>query len=506
MISQSRYIRIVSGVGAGAAVAERQLIMRIITQNTTLPPGVVAEFSTPDAVGAYFGIASEEYQRALAYFSFISKSINSPALISFARWVDQAIPPMIVGDALEKTVSQFASISAGTLKLMVGATPINLSNIDVSGKADLTAVGAAVQAAIRLNADPQLTGAVVSYNTNTNQFVLTGTVAGSGAITCLNDPSASDIGKLLGWSTAGATNVAGQAGDSPDAAIMRSADISNNFGSFVFATPKVAFTDDQIVAIAAWNDAQNNLYMYSVGVPVATAQALYDRVKGYSGLALNWLSATVKNDFVEQSPCEILAATDYSRVNSTQNYMFYQFPNRTVTVQDDNTADMADAIRLNYIGVTQSAGQPLAFYQRGLLCGGSQAAVDMNIYANEMWLKSAITTQILSLFLNLPTIPANTIGEAMILGALMSVVTRGKDNGTISAGKNLTETQKQYINRLSGDPLAWRQVSTLGFWIDISFESYVNNNTGLTEWKAKYMLIYSKDDAIRLVEGNDVMI
>ncbi|WLW40831.1 hypothetical protein GNAINCEL_00049 [Serratia phage KKP 3709] len=62
MISQSRYIKIISGVGAGATVAQRQLILRLITQNSALPPGIVMEFENEGAVGAFFGTSSEEYK------------------------------------------------------------------------------------------------------------------------------------------------------------------------------------------------------------------------------------------------------------------------------------------------------------------------------------------------------------------------------------------------------------------------------------------------------------
>ena len=505
MINQKRYVKIVSGVGAGATVAERQLIMRAITQNSALPPGIIAEFSDPDVVGAYFGTQSEEYKRAQAYLGFVSKSIQSPTTISFARWVSTAIPPMIVGDSLPKTISQFAASNAGTLRFQVGNNVVNVPAIDTSASADLVAVAAAVQLQVRKSTDPQLVTATVAYNSNTSQFTLTGSVAGSGSIVCVANGDPQDMSTALGLSTANAVNVSGQAADSPDQAVSKSADISNNCGSFVLCTPAVPLTNDQIVAIAQWNDSQNNMYIYSFATLPANAAALYALIKGYSGTAMN-ISPSSQNDWIEQSPCEILAATNYNQVNSTQNYMFYQFDNRQVTVSSDPIADQMDSIRANYIGVTQSAGQQLAFYQRGLLMGGSQAAVDMNTYANEMWLKSAMSSQIMALFLNSPNVPANEIGQAMLLSITQSVITKAKTNAVISAGKLLDDIQIQFINRVTGDPMAWRQVQNIGYWLNITFSSYVNANTKLKEYKATYQLIYSKDDAIRFVDGSDTLI
>lgn len=506
MISQSRYINIVSGVGAGAAVAQRQLIMRAITQNSVLPPGVVGQFGTATAVGAYFGTNSEEYKRALAYFSFISKSITSPQLISFARWVNAPIAPMIVGDTIAKVLASFVAITAGTLTLNDGATAVPVTGLNFSTATTLTQVATILQTALNALTDVQLKNSTVTFNTNTNQFVLTGSTTGSGTLSASATGLNSDVSGLLGWTTGGTVLVAGQAADTAAVAVAKSAGISNNFGSFVFCTPATPLQNTDIAAIAQWNDAQNNMYIYSVPTPLSNLATLYALVSGYSGCALNVLSTTQANDYIEQSPCEILAATNYNAVNAGQNYMFYQFANRNITVTDDNTANTVDASRGNYIGATQNAGQILAFYQRGVLCGGNTAAVDMNTYANEMWLKSAISSQLMSLFLNVPIVPASPIGQGQILAVIQSQVDQAKTNGVISPGKTLSTVQQLYITQVSGDPNAWRQVQNIGYWLNVTFSSYVNTNTQLTEWMANYTLIYSKEDAIRLVDGNDILI
>lgn len=505
MISQSRYIKIVSGVGAGAVAAQRQLIMRVLTQNTVLPPGLVAEFANADSVGAYFGTQSEEYKRAVAYFSFISKSITSPGRISFSRWVNDPIAPMVVGDTIEKSLATFTPITAGTLSIMSGSTQVDVTDLDFSATTDLTDVAATLQTAIQATADPQLATATVTFNTNTNQFVLTGSTPGSGSLSVLATGLSTDVSAALGWTTGGTILVAGQGAQTAGEAIAASANISDNFGSFVIAS-NATMSNDDIVEVAQWTDLQNNKFMYSLATPLANLQTLFALIDGYSGVAINILSTTQANDYIEQSPCEILAATDYNSPGASQNYMFYQFANRNITVNDDNTANLVDKNRGNYIGATQSAGQQIAFYQRGVLCGGSQAAVDMNTFANEMWLKAAFTAAFMSLFLNVPEVPANPVGEAMLLGVMNPIITLGKDNGVISAGKDITAVQQQYITQISGDPNAWRQVSTLGYWLTINFSSRANPDSGLTEWIANYKFIYSKSDAIRAVIGSDVMI
>ena len=507
MINQSRYVLITSGVGAGAVVAARKLILRLITQSGAIPPGIVAEFGNPESVGAYFGMTSEEYRRAQAYFGFINKSIKKPEMISFARFVSADIAPMIIGDS-DKKDGRFTGVTAGTLTLAVGGAPIVVSAVNTSTATNLTEVAALIQTAVRAapGANVQLATAVVTFNTNTNQFILAGGVVGSGTITPTPTGTPADLAPLLGWVGNGMVTTAGQVADTPAVAVAKSASISNNFGSFAFCNGTAPLANSDIADIALWNHSQNNMYLYSVITLRSNMAALYALVKGYSGCAINISSSPLSTDFIEQSPCEIMASTDYSRPAAAQNYMFYQFGARTVTVTDDAGANLADASRCNYIGVTQAAGQPLAFYQRGVLCGDATAATDMGVYSNELWLKSDITASLFSLFLAMPIVPADIQGQGQILAVIQSSIDKARDNGVISIGKTLIVIQKQYITAISADENAWRQIATIGYWLDVNFTSAPNPNSGIVEWQANYVLLYAKKDSIRKVVGSNILI
>ena len=513
MISQSRFVNIVSGVGAGASVQVRSLSMRVITQNTLLPAGVIAQFSGTGmaaAVGSYFGTNSEEYARASAYAGFVSKSISAPSMISFARWVNAAIAPSVVGDTTTKNLTALTAVTAGTLTIL-SATTQQITAIDLASAANLTQVAALIQTAIRTSTDSQLSGATVTYNTNTNQFVLTGSVTGSGNLSIVlggNPPLGSDIAGLLGWGTTGAVNVPGQAAQSAVQAVEATTAISNNFGSFVFTSGlATALVAADYEAIASWNDTQNNTYLYSFAVTLANASAISADVIGFSGTCINLLSSTLPNDYVEQSPCEILAATNYNgTTNVSQNYMYYQFPKRNVTVSDDTTANTVDALRINYIGQTQVEGTSVAFYQRGVLCGNPATdAVDITQYTNEMWLKSSIISNIFTFFLAQPEVSADALGASQTSGIIQQSINQGITNGTIVAGKSLNIDQQVFITQQTNDANAWRQVQNIGYWYAVSFASQVNPNNQLIEWYASYILIYASNQGIRSVQGQDIL-
>ena len=260
----------------------------------------------------------------------------------------------------------------------------------------------------------------------------------------------------------------------------------------------------EFVAAANWNNSltPNNQFLLTGHVSSANAATWSAALAGIGGCTLT-LASPVSGEYPSMCPMMIEAATDYTATNGVQNYMFQQF-NLTPSVTTDAAANIYDPLLVNYYGQTETAGQNLAFYQRGVMYGLATQPSDQNVYVNEIWLKDAIGAALLSLLLSVPQVPANTTGQAMLTGAILSVIRQALTNGTISVGKTLTTTQQLYISQATGDPTAWQQVQTSGYWLNVVIEPYVTN--GVTEYKAVYTLIYSKNDVIRLVVGSDILI
>lgn len=502
MIPQSRYIQITSGVGGGAGVRLRDLISRLFTNNELVPPGGVVEFTDETAVGAYFGTTGEEYKRAVFYFGFIGKTIARPKRLAFGRWCDTAVAPKVWGNKVAKTVNAFSAIANGGLNITMGADAHDLAGINLTGAATLAAVATAIQTALRAAAGTQWAACSVTFDATTNRFNLAGGVPGAGAMAVGVASAGTDLAPLLGWTAAsGAIINNGSAVETLSASLDASAQASNNFGSFLFM-PSLQLA--QKTEIAGWNDAQNNMFLYMGRTDAANAATLSAAILGMSGAALTL--SPLAGEYPEMLPGMILAATDYTQRGAAQNYMFQQ-AQLTPAVATSAEADTYDNMRVNYYGVTQTAGQQIAFYQRGVLMGTVTDATDMNTYANEMWLKDAASVALMSLLLSQGQVPANAAGRLAILGVLAGpdVVGRALDNGTISVGKDLSTQQKLFVSEQTGDPLAWVQVQSKGYWLDVVMVSYATTD-GRVEWKAQYKLVYSKADAVRKVEGTHDLI
>ena len=499
-IAFKKYIDITSGVGGGAAVPQRDLIGRLFTTNPLLPPSSFIEFTTAEDVGIYFGTSSEEYLRAAFYFAWISKNITRAKKISFARWVDAAVAPLVYGAVATYTLSNFTSVSSGSIGITMGANTTHLTGINLSGAASLAAVAALIQTAVRAYTagGALFTGATVSYDATRKSFNLIGGASGAADMAITAGSTGTDIASRLGWLT-GSIQADGSAVQTITDVLGESAQGSNNFASFLFMP---ALDDGEVEEAAAWNALQNVMYIFCQRVIATDAQDYYDMLIGYAGTGISL--APLSTEYPEMAPMIILAATDYTRQNSVQNYEFQQFPTLTPSVSTTLDSDAYDDLRVNYIGVTQQAGRRLAFYQQGVLMGGSTAPVDMNTYANEIWLKDYIGSTIMDLLLSVSRVSANASGRAQVQAVISAAIELALFNGTISVGKPLNITQKLYIGEITGDDLAWQQVQNIGWWLNVFIDSTTTD--GVTTFIAKYTLVYSKDDTIRKVEGSNVLI
>jgi len=498
-IDITRYVQITSAVAATGGVPQRELILRLFSESPRVPTDSIIEFTSAADVGAYFGTSSVEYLRARAYFAFVSKSLSTPRKISYGRHARVASPARIYGTAPVASLTTLQAITAGTLALTIGAQTASLTGINFSAAVSLAGVASILQTAIQAAVGDQFTTATVAYDATSGSFNF---VASSGetdaADISVNALAAGSIATAMGWAT-GAIFSPATPVQTITEALDASVAISNNFGSFAFVV--TTLTNDEAIEAATWNAANNVLFMFCARTSVANAVALSAAVIDKAGTGLTL--APLSTEYPEQLPGAILAATNYARANSVQNYM-YQQADLTASVVTNALADLYDPLRVNYYGQTQTAGTNISFYQRGVLMGGATAPVDMNVYANEIWFKDAAQTAILALLLALPRIPANADGRGQILAILQDPINQALFNGTISAGKTLTTAQRLYVTELTDDPDAFQQVQSIGYWVDCTIEPRTVDDR--TEYVAVYTLVYGKDDTVRKVEGQHILV
>ena len=496
-ISIERYVKVTSGKGGGASTPTRDLIARIFTENSEAPTDTILEFDNADSVIDYFGAGSDEALRATYYFGFISKAVTSPKLISFARWANTDVGASILGESSDKLLSSFTAINAGGFTITLAGVDGVVASVDMSGAADFNSVATIMQSSIR-NAGGSFSQVTVSFNASRKRFEFQSGNSGDESITVADGAQSPLL--AMGWLGNNARISNGKDAQDTVSLLSETTDESNNFGSFLFNS---ALTQEQYVANANWNQSQNIKFIQMLPVSTANSQSMSDALIGIAGncMVLN----KVSGQYPEMLPSAILAATDYTAVNSTVNYMFHEDNRLTPSVTTNSDANYYDKLRVNYMGQTQTAGSYLAFFQRGILTGGSQFPIDINKYANEMWLKDFNTSGFMNLLRNLGKISRNSEGKAQGQSVIQVGVEAALRNGTISVGGVLDNTARQFIQSQTGDPNAYLQVQNAGYWYNVEFRTDTESDGSTTEVLV-YTLIYNDDDTIKMVDGRHILV
>lgn len=494
-IKITRYVDITSSVSGASSVAQRKLDHRRFVDDPRVPVGSIVEMGKGDA-DAFFGSTSAEAVFARQYFAYVSPApASSPRALQFAAYAPSGRAPAVFGGT-HSSLAELNAISSGSVDITFGATSQSVTGVNLSAAGSLAAVATELQTAVRLESGAQFATATVTYDVSRASFVLTGGVVEDAAVAI----TGGTLAPLLGWTGPGAILSPGVEAQEPIDAFQAAEQASDSFGSASFGE---SITVDQTEAVALYVAGENIKYQFYVSVTPSTYTATAAALDGIqsTGLILN----ATAGEYKEAIPAAIMSATDYDRRNAAINYMFRQVGGFTADVTTDALANVYDTARVNYYGQTASAGQNISFFQRGFLLGGATAPLDMSVHANEQWLKSYLTAQLLSLQLSLNKIPANNEGRGYILAQLADAINKAKLNGTIIVDKVLTVAQQISVTQLSGDPDAWRDVQTKGFWVDVVIVQTVPVS-GVTEYEAQYTLIYSKGDVVRKVVGSHNLI
>ena len=500
----TRYVDVLSSAADTEALPRREFVLRAFTTNSFLPPNTMLDITEASDARDYFGPNSEEFARAEIYFDYVSNSATTPRFMSFSGYSTSQVTPSIIGGVRTQELAALQAFSAGQLTLTIGPLSSSFS-VDLSGAASITAAMTLIEDAVQAaNADPGFSAATVTYDAVARRVVLQAGGTGPANI----DVTSTTAGFLdqLGWSTQAApinsvTLSRGTAGDTITEVLTMSDAASDNFGSFLFLE---TLSNADIELAAAWNHAQNVKYIYCVPSLVTAAAALAATLANYSGTAVTGIT-TGTDDYGEMVPAILLASTDYDAADSVINYMFKRVSGIPVAVDDDDVADAMDLARVNYYGQTQSAGRRLAFYQRGFLLGPTNRPRDMNTYANEMWFKSAISTDLGNLQLGKGRISANASGILDMTNTITPVITdEGLVNGTVSVGRILSSADQSFIRQVTGNANAAAQVANNGYFLNVTIsQETINQNQ---ENVGNYLLVYAADEIIRTVRGRQVLV
>jgi len=150
----------------------------ILSSSARVPIGAVQSFAGADSVGAFFGLASLEYQLATRYFKGYDGAPITPAAILFAQYATSAVPAYLKGGSVGALTIAALQALAGTLSLTIDGVVVVSAAIDLSTANSFSAAAALITAGLGYS-DGDMT---VSTNSGSPTISVTAVVAGAVAV------------------------------------------------------------------------------------------------------------------------------------------------------------------------------------------------------------------------------------------------------------------------------------------------------------------------------------
>ena len=417
----------------------------ILTTSNRIPIGSVLPFGSADAVGAWFGLSSAEYNASLRYFAGYDNSPIKPGTLLFSQYAEAAVAAYLRGGSVAgMTIAQLQAL-AGVVTVRVNGANVVSAAIDLSTAVSFSAAATLITTA--------LAGPVCVYDATYKAFVITSGTTGAASTIAPASVSAISTGLKL-TAAAGATASQGSDVMVPGVAMTAIAATTQNFVSFMTlfrATPDEAF------AFAGWNNDKNNRFVYVQWDNDATLGSTDDSATGFGRIRAAGYGATlplydpIDGAFKAAAIMGIFASIDFTKRNGRVNLALRSQNGLLAGVTDETISDNLIANGVNFYGAYATAAQGFVFFYPGEVSGDFAFA---DTLVNEIWLNNEFQLALMLLLTTVPNVPYNDQGKALIESAMQAPIDAAVLFGAIQAGVVLSALQKTEINNAAGANVA----------------------------------------------------
>lgn len=446
-IPASALVQVIPGVvTAGGSALD--LSGLFLSNSGRAPIGQVLSFASAATVSSYFGPTSTEAAAAAVYFLGYTNCTALPGAMLVAEYPMTAVAAWLRGGSLSgMTLAQLQALT-GTLTVTVDGTAETSSNITLTAATSFSNAATIIQAAFT---SPVF---AVTFDSISGGFLFTSTLTGATAAITYASGTLS-AGLMLTQAT-GATISQGAAAAVPGTFMPGVVALTQNWAGFTHLFNPDASGNAEKLAFAAWNNAQNNRYLYvpwdndvtateqntttSLGFLIAQAD--------YSGTAPvyepgNLYHATFILGYA--------ASLNFNATNGRATAAYRNQSGLTAAVTNQQIAANLKAYGYNWYGAYATANQAFTFLQPGSVSG---EFLWIDSYLNQIWLNNALQLALLELLTQVGSIPYNAAGNALIQAACADPIQAALNYGTIRTGVTLSNAQIAEINNAAGLSIA----------------------------------------------------
>lgn len=434
---------------AGAAVDANGVFL---TNNSYVPIGTYVAFASDTDVGDYFGLSSTEYALAQIYFSGFTNCTKKPGSMIFTQYPSSPVSAYLRGGSLAGMTLSALQLLSGSLIVTIDGTVVTASNITLTGVTSFSAAAAVISTAL---------GHPVTYDSTKCAFIISSST--TGASSTIGFASGTLAAGLLLDQADGAVTSQGAIAATPNA--FMSAFIQETQNWVGFTTIFEPVLADKI-AFSAWTSAQGKRFMF-VGHDS-------DINATVSGSTTTWGAALKSNNYDGSFPMYgdathatlilgITASIDWDRKNGRITYAYRQNANVSASVSNATMAANLKANGYNYFGAYATAKNNWNIVYPGTISGQYDWA---DSYVNQIYLNAQLQLAMVTLLLEVNSIPYETDGYAMVDAACLDPINAAINFGTIRKGVALSSAQIAEIKDAIGTDVS-QNIITQGFYLQI---------------------------------------
>ena len=433
----------------------------LLSNSTRVPLGSVLSFPSADAVSKYFGPGTE-LDLATIYFGGYTNSLAKPGAMLITQYPTAPVGAYLRGGPVSSyTLVQLQALS-GTLTLTVDGVVKTSATINLSGATSFS------NAATLILAGFTSPGFTVSYDSVSGAFVFTDSTTGSSSTLTFCTGSLS-AGLKLTLAT-GAVLSQGSPAATPAAFMTALVAVTQNWASFTTSFDPDAGSGNSLKqAFAAWNSSRNNRFLYAAwdtdSAPTASGAATTSlgyllAQTGISGTMLYWAPDAKKSAFLMGS----IASLKFDATNGRATMAFRGQGGLVADVTDSTVSANLIANGYNFYGLYATANDQFQFCYPGSVTGPFKW---VDSYVNQIWLNNGLQLGLMSLLVNMGTIPYNQAGYGAIESACDPSIKAALNFGAIRAGVPLSADQIAQVNSLAG-AVVDGVLSTRGYYLQIT--------------------------------------
>ncbi len=454
-IPVSQIVQVNPGVlsSGGAAIV---LNGAILSTNTAIPIGSVLQFPSYAAVAAFFGATSTEAILAAVYFAGFDSSTQKPGNLLFSQYPIAPVAGYLRSASLAgMTLAQLQAIPPGTLTVSLDGANKTSSTITLSTATSFSNAAQLIGAAFTA-------GPTVAYDAQRQAFTFTSTTTGASSV--VSFATGTLAAPLLLTAATGAVTSAGAIAATPAAAMTALSTLALNFASFM-TTFEPVIADK--VAFATWASQQNNRFVYACWDTDPNASVSGNTTAfgpQVNSLLLSGSVPIYKDPLHAAFVMGYCASVDFTRTGGRNTLAFRTQGGLVPSVQDQTVAVNLDVNGYNFYGAYANSAQGFSFMYPGSV-GGAFAWLDS--YINQIWMNGNFQTALITLLVNVGSIPYNAVGRAQYEQALADPINQAINFGAIRQGVTLSSSQIAQVNAAAGKIID-TTLSTRGWYLLIN--------------------------------------